>query len=202
MTTRVKVEIGAAILGLILLFVAGAAYVAERVDGATMKGKNEGLQVAIDQLKQSDQRRDAEFAQMKSDLAHKFDQVKTPEQIVRVVPQYIPMPDPIQLQKPKDAQGREIPDAPSEAVLTPRNLTALRDYTNKCEQCQLDKQKLQAELDDQVKTTKLVTQQKDNAVAAAKGGTFFQRTKRNAKWLGIGAGVGAVAVTILTHRGK
>jgi hypothetical protein len=41
--------------------------------------------------------------------------------------------------------------------------------------------------------------QKGDLETALKGGTFWTRTKRAAKWLGIGLGIGAAAVCASGH---
>jgi hypothetical protein len=55
------------------------------------------------------------------------------------------------------------------------------------------------DLADEQARTKALTQERDSAVAAAKGGTFLVRLKRGAKWFAIGAAAGAAAAAMAHH---
>jgi hypothetical protein len=44
-----------------------------------------------------------------------------------------------------------------------------------------------------------MTRERDSAITAAKGGTFWRRFRRNVEWFALGAGAGAAAVCASGH---
>ena len=75
------------------------------------------------------------------------------------------------------------------------DLKPLYDFAQTCRECQLRLAAAQQDhADDLTKLTSL-TRERDAAITAAKGGTFWRRLRRNALWFVIGAGVGAAAHT-------
>ena len=173
---------------------------------------------------------------------------QTPEQILRELPKYLSLPQPITLApaqqgsddptrivvKPKSAAAEELRDltattlptdsaAPENRKTTqPRDLASssparipaqspatlptapaaqipsadlkpLYDYVQDCRACQAQLAAAkQNQLDDAAKLAAL-TRERDAAVTAAKGGTFWRRFRHNAKWLAVGAALGAAA---------
>ena len=96
------------------------------------------------------------------------------------------------------ATQQDLPDAPS-AQIPAADLKPLFDYVQDCRSCQA--QLAAAKLNSADDATKLaaVTRERDAALIAAKGGTFWQRLRRNALWFAVGAGAGAVAVCGTGH---
>jgi hypothetical protein len=76
------------------------------------------------------------------------------------------------------------------AQIPASDLKPLFDYVQDCRACQaqLDAAK-QNSADDTAKIAAL-TRERDAAITAAKGGTFFRRLKRNAVWFAVGAAAG------------
>lgn len=144
---------------------------------------------------------------------------QTPAQILRDLPQYLPLPQPIELSPPAASQApqRSAAQAPETAAPTPgtqqgsaaseksrallpekptaqlpiEDLKPLYDFVQDCRACQAQLTAAQADLHDERAKSVALANQRDAAVKAAKGGGFWTRVKRNAKWLAIGAGVGA-----------
>jgi hypothetical protein len=95
------------------------------------------------------------------------------------------------------ANQQEFPDAPS-AQIPAVDLKPLFDYVQDCRSCQAQ---LAAKQDSADNATKLaaLTRERDAAMTAAKGGTFWQRLHRNALWFVIGAGAGAATLCGTGH---
>jgi hypothetical protein len=71
----------------------------------------------------------------------------------------------------------------------------LYDYVQDCRACQLQLTVAKENATDDAAKIRALTRERDAAVTAAKGGSFWLRLKRNAHWLAIGAAVGAVTST-------
>jgi hypothetical protein len=152
----------------------------------------------------------AEIAALKRD-------VRTPQQIVHELPQYLPLPAPIQLVQPQSVQQgtgsqpekgtalaekpvpRGIP--PNGADLAPglaaefpaEDLKPLFDFVQDCRACQAQLASAHSDLADERAKSAVLEKERDAAIRAAKGGSLWTRVKRNAKWLAIGTAIGALA---------
>lgn len=165
---------------------------------------------------------------------------QTPQQILRDLPNYLPLPQPITFAPPptstnaqqgtalpeKSAPARSgaqpapsqppdaksLPTAPQPAVpCSPANaancvvqmpsadLKPLYDFTQNCHECQLRLVAAQKDHADDLTKLDSLTRERDAAITAAKGGTFWRRLRRNALWFAIGAGVGAASAHIAAH---
>jgi len=79
------------------------------------------------------------------------------------------------------------------AQIPTADLKPLDDYVQNCRACQAELAVAkQNSLDDAAKIAAL-TDERNAAVTAAKGGTFWRRLRRNAVWFGVGAAVGVAA---------
>jgi hypothetical protein len=153
---------------------------------------------------------------------------QTPAQILRDLPKYVPLPQPVALVRTADPamappeQGTEpsqtrpvgslsspsaspplpspatsaslattdLPSAPVAQIPAP-DLKPLYDFVQDCRAC--DAQLLAAKqnaADDAAKIAAL-TRERDAAITAAKGGSFWRRLRRNTLWLAVGTGIGA-----------
>jgi hypothetical protein len=91
-----------------------------------------------------------------------------------------------------------LPDAPP-AQIPAADLKPLYDYVQDCRSCQA---KLAAAKQDSVDNAAMLSalkRERDAALTAAKGGTFWHRVRRNAQWFAIGVGAGAVALCGTGH---
>jgi hypothetical protein len=86
------------------------------------------------------------------------------------------------------------PSAPptGSAVIADADLKPLYDYVQDCRACQAQLAASNANLHDEQARSAALTRERDAAVTAAKGGSFWRRLKRNATWLSIGAAAGLV----------
>lgn len=140
-------------------------------------------------------------------------QVQTPQQILRDLPQYLPLPQPIELAPTPSAaggQGSALPGksgassasgsdssaaAPAALVaqIPTADLKPLFDFVQDCRACKVQLDATRADLKDEQSKSAALAKERDAAVKAVKGGGFWTRLKRNAKWLAIGAIIGAAA---------
>ena len=153
-------------------------------------------------------------------------QTQTPAQVLRDLPKFLSLPQPITLNSPQSAtpaiqQGtvqakitpcvvkKGCPSPTHSAAASPTDATpapespALTEPTDQqnlpdAPSAQIPAAAKQNAIDNATKLTAL-TRERDAAVATAKGGTFWQRLHRNALWFVVGAGAGAVAVCGTGH---
>jgi hypothetical protein len=155
--------------------------------------------------------RDAQLAETLKSLAAEKHSVVTPAQVIRELPRELSLPSPIVLQSTapnssnasssqtgKLASGNDSPassakPAPAQAILPAEDLKPLYDFTIDCKACQAKLATSQSDLADEQKKTAALTKERDEALRIAKGGSAWRRIGRAAKWLLIGAAVGALA---------
>ncbi len=79
------------------------------------------------------------------------------------------------------------------------DLKPLYDQLEDCRACQANLSAAQSDLaDERIKLTATAAE-RDAALQSAKGGAFWPRLKRNAKWFALGAAAGAIATIIKKH---
>jgi len=72
------------------------------------------------------------------------------------------------------------------------DLKPLYDFVQDCRACKAQLDAARADLTDQRARSAAVAKERDAAIKAAKGGSFWSRLGRNVKWLAIGTGIGVV----------
>ncbi len=180
-----------------------AAWRADRRDRTQLAAQLAAAQQALNAADARQHDRDALLTQTLAQLSAQKRSVVTPAQILRDLPNQIPLPVAIALQPepdspPSDSQhaatGKvSAPSTPSHAVIPSEDLKPLYDFAIDCKACQAKLSAAQSDLaDEKIKTTTL-TKERDDAVRAAKGGGAWRRIARAAKWFAIGAAAGAIA---------
>jgi hypothetical protein len=215
---RRTIEIAAFCAALLLAALAFHAWLAARDDqirlAATLSAQKQLLDAA-------DARERDRAATLKETLAQ-IDALKrttqTPAQILANLPKYLPLPEPITLAPssavstaaPLPGQGTApsanlpppssagLPAAPV-AQIPAADLKPLYDFVQDCRACQARLAVAQQNAADDAAKIAALTRERDAAVTAAKGGGFWLRLKRNAKWFALGAGVGAAAYAAAHH---
>jgi hypothetical protein len=190
-----------------------AAWRAERRDRTQLAAE---LATAKQTLAQADSRqhdRDAQLLQTLSSLAAEKRTVTSPAQIIRDLPQQMGLPTPIALQTSPGQASSDSPGAKSgapkpnpmnpsqdssrspgqQAVIPAADLKPLYDFALDCKACQAKLAAAQADLTDEKAKAITLTNERDTAVRAAKGGSALRRIARAAKWFAIGAAAGAIA---------
>ena len=135
--------------------------------------------------------RDTQLAQTLATLAAEKRATVTPAQIVRELPSQIPLPSPIALQSA--LASRNSPSPQTNAVIPPKDLKPLYDFTLDCKTCQAKLASAQGDLTDERAKSAALTKERDAALKAAREGGTWRRLARAAKWFAIGAAAGAIA---------
>lgn len=211
---RRTIEIAAFCAAVLLVALAFHAWLAARDDqirlAATLSAQKQLLDAA-------DARERDRAATLKDTLAQ-IDALKraaqTPAQILENLSKYLPLPEPITL-APSSAVpgqgtaplGNSPPPAPPSAGLPAApvaqipaaDLKPLYDFVQDCRACQARLAVAQQNAADDAAKISALTRERDAAVSAAKGGGFWLRLKRNAKWFALGAGVGAAGYAAAHH---
>jgi hypothetical protein len=199
-----------------------AAWHADHRDRAQLAADLAAAQQTLAQANTRQHDRDAQLLQTLAALAAQKRTILTPAQLIRDLPQQIPLPTPITLQAPNSVtnhsnitcssgpkcgpEGLESTNSPSnatgkaasrgpqlEATLPTGDLKPLYDFALDCQACQAKLAASQSDLADERAKTTVLTHERDEAVRTAKGGSLLRRIARNAKWLAIGVIAGAIA---------
>ena len=199
-----KTLAAASAAGFLLVALALGSYLGAREDRirmqATLDAQKTLFRNAAEERQrhaQEDAARDA-AAQKQLDAMQQFIQrnVQTAQQIARWAPQQAQLPQPINVnippatpQNPKPAAVATIPQA---------DLPAIRDAIEGCKECRLKLAAAEQDLASEKEQLRLageqlsaVERERDAALKAAKGGGFWRRARRAAKWFLIGAAAGA-----------
>jgi len=211
LTSREKWEIGAAAVALVIVVLVGESWLGAREDAIRLKATIDAQQQVIAATaKQAKDIQDAEVerdkvtaanvAALTAAAAHQT----TPAEIAAWLPKQLATPQPITFTIPAATPANPTPAAV--ASIPQADLPALRDQISQCQVCAAKLTTAEEDLDSQKKETQLsgeelsaMTKERDTWKTAAKGGTFWSRTKRAAKWVVIGIAVGAVAVVASGH---
>lgn len=216
LSLRLAEILGTATLAAIVL----AAWRADRRDRAQLAADLATGRQALAQADARQHDREAQLLQTLAGLAAEKRAITAPAQILRELPQQIPLPAPITLQPPNpsgqfneghpvaqthvlgpegldsaaptNAKSSEKP-AEASAVIPAADLKPLYDFSLDCRACQAKLATAQADLTDQRAKTTVLTRERDEAVRVAKGGSLLRRIARNAKWFAIGAAAAAIA---------
>ena len=79
------------------------------------------------------------------------------------------------------------------AQIPSADLKPLFDYVQDCRACQAQPASAKQNAADDATKIAALTRERDAAVTASKGGTFWRRVRRNAEWFAVGAALGAAA---------
>lgn len=212
MTLRAKLELAAAIVAAIAAVLGFRSWLLEHdlrmKTQATVESQQKILDQSTDQAKQlsaarakADEQTAAQIDAMKAAVA----KIQTPAQIAQWLPKQIPgAPAPIEARLPASTPENPTPDA---VVTVPQeDLPILRDQVEACQECTVKLANAVADgvsKDQQLKTAgealSAAENQRDAYKAALKGGTFWTRTKKAAKFLAIGGAIGGGLVCASGH---
>jgi type II secretory pathway pseudopilin PulG len=182
---------------------------ADRRDRAQLANELAATKKALADADTRQRRRDSQLAATLSGLATLKRTIVTPAQIIRDFPREIPLPSPITLQSAtptnfpapqapaasnSNSQTINAPEAKQPQVLIPtEDLKPLYDFALECKACQARLVAAQNDLTDEKTKTTALTQERDDALRIARGGTVWRRIARAAKWFAIGAAAGTIA---------
>jgi hypothetical protein len=164
---------------------------------ATLASQNALLQRAAAR----EQNRDSELAAALNRIAAVKRHIQTPQQAAEAIPSVLPpLPLPVEVKLP-DLSATPPSNQPSAAVISvpPADLKPLYDALQDCRACALERDAAKQNLADAQARIAALTRQRDAALAAAHGGSFWSRLKRGAKWFVIGVVAGAAAASAAHH---
>jgi hypothetical protein len=213
---RRTIEIAAFFVALLIVTLTVYAWLASRADQRQLKSTLADQKRLLDAAGARERSRDATLANALAQIEALKRATQTPAQIVRDLPKYLPLPQPITLPPPgppADAVSQQgtspspksapttsttpVAPFPSESTARPSptvtaqlptaDLKPLYDYVQDCRSCQA--QLATAKQDSAADASKItaLTRERDAAITAAKGGTFLRRLRRNAVWFAMGA---------------
>lgn len=228
---RRTLEIAAFCAAILIAALAIHAWLSSRDEQRRLQATLAAQKHALDAANARERARQATL----NDALAKIEKLKrttqTPQQILRDLPNYLPLPQPITLAPPatNTQQGTALPENPSSARARPvpppppdtnplptaprpaalcnpasaastcvaqiptPDLKPLYDFTQNCRECQLRLAAAQRDHSDDLTKLDSLTRERNAAITAAKGGSFWRRLRRNALWFVVGAGVGAAA---------
>ena len=246
---RNTLEISGILLAVLLAAMAFHAWLTEHDDRLRMQATIATQKQALDAADTREHDRAATLKDTLAQIEALKRQTQTPAQVVRDLPKFLSLPQPMTLDSPpgptpaiqkgtgpsktgpcvpkkdcpssaplssSDASPTEsvpgldsptlaaptnqqaLPDAPS-AQIPGGDLKPLFDYVQDCRSCQVQLAAAKQNAADDAAKLTAVARERDAAVTVAKGGTFWQRLRRNALWFAVGAGAGAVAVCGTGH---
>jgi type II secretory pathway pseudopilin PulG len=247
--TRRTLEIAAFCAALLIAALAIHAWLSSRDEQQRLQSTLAAQKQILDAADTREQTRQATLNDALAKIEKLKRAIQTPQQILRDLPQYLPLPQPITFAQPATdtypQQGTALPTksetapqpSPTESIRSARtaeptasspsrtgdlprpqpaipcdpddncllempsaDLKPLYDFTQNCRECQLRLTVAQQDHADDLARLDALTRQRDAAITAAKGGTFWRRLRRNALWFVVGAGVGAAAAHIAATR--
>ena len=162
---------------------------------ATLASQNTDIQQANDRETQRDKQLTSALAAIQAQKRA----VETPQQaasqLLSVLP---PLPLPVAIHDPDLSAQLPAGETPLTTLSIPQpDLIPLYDQLQDCRASDDQTDTLKKDLSDEKTRFTALQKERDAAIAAAHGGTFFTRLKRATKWLAIGVVAGvAVAATI------
>lgn len=211
LTSRAKWEIVGAIAALVVLAIVAGSWLGAREDQirmkATIDAQNQVIASAEKQAKDiqaAEDARDKASAATVAAIQQAAAKQVTPAEIAAWIPKQLGVPQPITFQVPAPTAQNPSPNAT--ASIPQADLPALRDSITACQTCSVKLSTAQADLTSRDQQAVLAQKQidalkteRDVAVKASKGGGFWSRVKRSAKWAAIGGGIAGAAICGTGH---
>lgn len=179
------------------------AAIQARAEVKTQEAQNQQLAVQIKQLSDQQAALTQQLTQQLQVLASIKQQVQTPAQIVSTLPQYVqqPLPQPITITTPAPTAANPnpqpvaaVPSADLKAIFD--QLVDCKGYQDQATTCGKQLSLAQQQQDDLKQELTATQKERDEWKTAARGGSFWTRLKKNAKWFAIGAGTGAAIALV------
>ena len=88
---------------------------------------------------------------------------------------------------------------PGSAEIPAADLKPLYDYIQDCRSCQAQLAAAKRDRADDVTKLQAIARERDAAIAAARGGSFWRRLRSNLKWFAVGAAAGAASAEAIHY---
>jgi hypothetical protein len=191
MPVRYWIRLAELAIVFVLALSAILAWRADRRDRSQLESELAATKLLLTAADARQHDRDVQLAQSLAALAAEKRMIVTPAQIIHDLPSQIPLPSPIALQPAPTSSNSTSPQ--SDAVIPTEDLKPLYDFALDCKACQAKLTAAQGDLTDERKKSAALTQERNDALRIARGGSTWRRIGRAAKWLLIGAAAGAIA---------
>jgi len=215
LSTRTKLEIAATLIALALGVFAFYSWLEAHDDRLRLAATLDAQGKLLDQAKQQsaslaagEKQRDATLQSQLDAMRAAVAKIQTPQQIAQWLPKQLPLPAPVTISVPPPAPSASgQPSAPPAIATIPQqDLGPIRNAVESCEECAKKLSVAQQDASAKDQQLKLAGEQlsaaekeRDAAITAAKGGSFWTRLRRNAKWFALGAGAAASALCASGH---
>jgi hypothetical protein len=203
MTLRSWLKGAALVIAVVLVASMYFAWHGAQHEQAQLKEAMQAAQKALADAEARQTSRDVELAKTLAHLNAKKASTQSPEQIVKALPDVLPLPIPLTLSEQQTSApglpgGAKQPiGVPNPKVQLPaEDLKPLYDFAVDCRECQAQLAAAQGNLKDEQTKTQALSGERDSALQAARGGSVVRRVVRAAKWFVIGAAAGAVAAKL------
>lgn len=226
--TRCTIEPATFFAVLLIASLAFHAWIASHDDRLRLQSSLAAPKQLLDAADAREHARANTLEQALAEIAEIKRSTQTPEQILRELPKYLPLPQPITLETVSKTQQGTAPSEKLPAALNPPNQAApssawasststnlpgsppvqlpsgdlkpLVDFVQDCRACQVQLAAAkQNSLDDRAKLDAL-TREQNAVIQASKGGSFWRRLRRSALWFAVGAGAGAAGGFLASKR--
>jgi hypothetical protein len=205
MTLRSWLKDAALVIAVVLGVSVYFAWRGAQHEQAQLKTELQATQKALADADARQQSRNAELGQMLAQLNAKKASIHSPAQIVKALPDVLPLPIPLTLAAQPAGAGlpgtqggvkQAVEPSNPKVQLPAEDLKPLYDFAVDCRECQAQLAAAQANLKDEQTKTQALSRERDTLVQAAWGGSVLRRVVRAAKWFVIGAAAGAVAAKL------
>lgn len=211
--TRRTIELAAFFAALLITSLAFHAWIAAHDDQLRLQSTLAAQKQLLDAADARESARANTLEQSLAEIAEIKRSTQTPEQILRELPKYLPLPQPITPETTNKTQqgtalSEKLPAAPKPppqamppstsavalgmpaAQIPSADLKPLFNFVQDCRACQAQLAAAkQNSLDDRAKID-AITRERNAAIQASRGGSFLRRLRRNTLWFAVGAGVG------------
>ena len=194
-----KLKLAAAIAALVAIALATKSWQDQRQLASKLTAT---LATQANQIKQAadrEQQRTVQLTAALATIASQKHQVQTPQQAAAAIPGALPpLPLPVKIDLPDLSQSSK-QSAPATISIPQPDLKPLYDSLQDCRVCALQRDAAKQNLADEQAKVAALTRERDAAIAAAHGGTFWIRLKRATKWFAIGVAAGAAVTAAARH---
>lgn len=210
---RFRLELAASAVLLALAASIFFAWRAQHRDNLLLQSQLHDAQESLNAASARQESREASLSALLAQLKKQKAAVQKPADVVKVLPEVLPLPQPITLaggggippslnagaglppSQPKNPSTQQAASAEPAAKpnLPAADLKPLYDFAIDCKACQAELAAAQANLKDEQQKEAALGKERDAALRAAKGGSVLRRVVRAAKWFALGAAAGAIA---------
>lgn len=179
------------VAGLVVVLVAGIginSWVASQRHEAAMQTLKKVHAQELAEIERKNAEREKELNDKIAGWEKQAKAAKTPAQQVKVINEHVPLPIPIEAP----------PDLSNLPVTIPKeDLPALTVYVTECSICKAKLAEAQVDIADREQVIKNLQEERDEAIKALHGGSFWEKVKTRGKWAAIGAGGAVIAIEVL-----